>query len=96
MFLKLLWVYIHTGQAEMLGCRGDPPKACGFYSHRGQANFSDFQVWIYIQSNIKNIIFAWVHNIKTRTKNSIIIKNICIEGTRLCSEMPNTRINLAS
>jgi hypothetical protein len=27
----------------------------GFDSHRGQANFSACPVWIYTQSNIKNI-----------------------------------------
>ena len=40
-------------------------------SHRCQTNFSACPVWIYTQSNIKNIIFTWVHNIKTHTKNTI-------------------------
>jgi hypothetical protein len=31
---------------------------------RGQANFSACPVWIYTQSNIKDIILTWVHNIK--------------------------------
>jgi hypothetical protein len=52
MFFMLLWVYIHTEQAEKLAWP------------RWESN----PVWIYTQSNIKNIIFTWVHNIKTHTK----------------------------
>ena len=52
------------------------PKGRVFDSHRGQANFSACPVWIYTQSNIKNIIFTWVHNITTHTKN---IKNWIFE-----------------
>jgi hypothetical protein len=36
-----------------------------------------------LSRNFKNIIFAWVHNIKTHTKNIMIIEHIGIEGTRL-------------
>jgi hypothetical protein len=32
--------------------------------------WSGCPVWIYTQSNIKNIIFTWVHNTKTHTKIS--------------------------
>ena len=77
MFMILLWVYIHFGQAEKLAwprwelClfMNWYPKSRGFGSHRGQANFSARPMWIYTQSNIINIIFTWVHNIKTHTKN---------------------------
>jgi hypothetical protein len=60
-FLMLLWVYIHTGQAEkfawprwesnprLLGMLTFQPAGCGYTLD---------------QSNIKNIIFTWVHNIK--------------------------------
>jgi hypothetical protein len=46
------------------------PKVAGSIPifHRGQANFSACPLWIYTQSNIKNVIFSWVHNIKTHTK----------------------------
>jgi hypothetical protein len=60
------------------------------------SNFSACSVWIYTQNNIKNIIFTWVHNIKTHPKNIMIIEHIGIEGTRLSSEIPHTRTDLAS
>jgi hypothetical protein len=46
------------------------PKVAGSIPifHRGQTNFSACPLWIYTHSNIKNIIFTWVHNIKTHTK----------------------------
>jgi hypothetical protein len=55
-------------------------------------------VWIYPQSNIKNIILTWVHNIKTHTQNIMIIEHIgqYRTGTRLSSEIPHTRTDLAS
>jgi hypothetical protein len=56
------------------------PKGHRFDYHRSQANFSACSVWIYTQSNIKNIIFTWVHNIKTHTKNIMIIEHIGIDG----------------
>ena len=34
------------------------PKGRGFDSHHGQTNFSACPVWIYTQSNIKNIILT--------------------------------------
>jgi hypothetical protein len=44
--------------------------------HTGQANFSAYPVWIYIQSNIKNIIFTWVHNIKKYQVRTCLIIEI--------------------
>jgi hypothetical protein len=52
--------------------------------------FQACPVWIYTQSNITSIIFTWVHY--TNTENSwLLLDNIDIEGTRLCSEISHTR-----
>jgi hypothetical protein len=47
-------------------------------------------VWIYTQSNIKNIIFTWVHNIKTKihwyklTKKTLFILDSSIVLLEVC------------
>jgi hypothetical protein len=40
--------------------------------------FQAFPVWIYTQSNIKNIIFTWVHN--TNTEKSLIYRKIILDS----------------
>ena len=53
MFVVLLWVCIHTGQAEMFAWHGGDRTRD---SHRGQENqFSACPVWMCTQSNTTNI-----------------------------------------
>jgi hypothetical protein len=83
--LFMLWVCIHTGHAEKFAwprCESNwrfSPWSSNLFSlpdvdahsHRGQANFSAWLVWMHTQSNITNIIFTWVHNTNTHKNSNI-------------------------
>jgi hypothetical protein len=56
------------------------------------ANFSACPVWIYTQNNIKNIIFTWVHNIKTHTKIQWQIVLPYVNGRPLKHQVTNLSI----
>ena len=63
-------VYPHSNRLGLVAelaehWTGIPNKGRGLDSHRGQANFSACPVWIYTQSNIKNITSLYCSSVSS-------------------------------